>query len=390
MTINTVAILGAGVTGLTAAAKFTEMGYTVTLIERRKIGTDIGGGLDIHPNGTKTLFSLGIAETLKQACAFNSREIRIGTAQGQFINCVPLKLMEKRDEYPMLSLFRTDLLRILFENIKDRCKWYEETECRSIRIDESGVELNCDPIGLVRVDLLIAADGVNSIARKTFFPNSEKQYLGHIALGGRIPRELYEFNYLHGYRRTCVIFPCNETFAHTLIFCDKPAGWLKDHLEIEDRRRAFEGWSQKVDAIIAGIDPRSLFCVECVETPPLKSYVSQRIFLAGDAAHGMSPLGALATSIALEDIEELARLFADRRQGLEEIGKSYDAVRIPRAKEFRDFSVEILIPPITSHTSDQFEARIERLTKVAPAQVFAALVALTQKYFEPTEAIVTV
>jgi 2-polyprenyl-6-methoxyphenol hydroxylase-like FAD-dependent oxidoreductase len=385
MSITSIAVLGAGVTGLTAAAKFTEMGYRVTLIERRKIGCDIGGGLDIHPNGTKILFSLGIEEKLKSICSGNNREIRIGDPEGRFLNCVPLNKVERNPKYPMLSLFRSDILPILFDNVKDRCTYYEETECIRIDIKDDGVELGFDKIPPIRVDLVIAADGVNSLARKVLFPPSKKRYLGHVALGGKIPRDLYQYNYLHGVRRTCVVFPCTEERAHTLIFCDKPEGWLKANAAFDIHRKAFEGWSREVDTIVSSIDPSSRFCVECFEVPPLESYVFRRVFLAGDAAHGMSPLGALATSLALEDIQELADQFSDRTQTLEQIGKNYDSKRILRAKQFHDFSHQFLIPPITEHTVPLYQARMERFRRSRPDQLFAALTQLTQEHIDVEE-----
>lgn len=371
-----IVILGAGVSGLAAAIKFQSQGHKVTVIEKQTIGSNLGGGIDIHPNGTKILLSLGIEERFKELSSYNNREIRISDATGKTLNCVPLNLFEKNGQYPLASFFRKDIIQMLFAKAHG-CHFYENTDCTALEVQEEGVELTLDQSVKLQADVVIAADGINSIARRTFFPDGEKKYLGHISFGGCIPRSKYNHNYIHGLQKTCVVFPCSKELAHTVMFCPKPQGWLREHRNFDEQKELFLGWSKEVDAIVANLQPENRFCVESYEIPPLKSYVFKRIFLVGDAAHAMSPLGALATTLALEDVQELAEQFAIP-QSLNEIGDHYNQKRLPRAEQYRNFSINSLVPAITSHGPEDYKKRMERFSSVAPEKVFEPLIKLTQ------------
>jgi salicylate hydroxylase len=54
-----VAIIGAGIGGLTAALAFAKTGADVTVFEQASALTEVGAGLQITPNGARVLNALG-------------------------------------------------------------------------------------------------------------------------------------------------------------------------------------------------------------------------------------------------------------------------------------------------------------------------------------------
>jgi salicylate hydroxylase len=378
--MKTAIIIGGGIAGFSAAIKLKEMGYRIILIEKEKLCTHLGGGIDIHPNGTKVLYSLGckVEQKIKEYCRHNLSEIKIGTADGRTLNCVPLTVFEKNPSYPLISFFRQDLLKILKEDaLIDEI--YECKKCIELIVSDDFVEVKIEGMDQsLKADILIGADGINSVVRKKLNPHVDKAYLGHISFGGCVSRKYYRHNYIHGINRTCVVLPCTQNACHTVMFLPKPQGWLRKNApNFEDKRALFLGWSTEVDTILLNLEEENRFIVESYEIPLLDFYADGRIFLVGDSAHAMSPLGALATTLALEDVDELTECLK-ATPSIHQAAKMYHVKRVPRVEEFRNFSKQFLIPSITQHSPEDYRQRMERIEETAPEKVFTALVNLTQ------------
>ena len=54
-------------------------------------------------------------------------------------------------------------------------------------------------------------------------------------------------------------------------------------------RRRFGGWHDPIPALLDAADPEAVLHHDLYELPPLPSFVSGRVALAGDAAHAMTP-----------------------------------------------------------------------------------------------------
>lgn len=375
-----VVILGAGVSGLAAAIKCKNLGYHVTLIEKSDLCSHLGGGIDIHPNGVKVLFSLGLEKRLRELTLSNLRRITISNANGQTIHSIPLSSFEKNSHYPLMSFLRQDLLKALFEKAKID-KLYEKRKCTDIFIKERGVEIQLEGHNhRIFADILIGADGINSITRKKILPNVKKHYLGHISIGGLVPSQLFRHNYIHGLRRTCVVFPCSKECCHTVMFMPQPEGFLSvQKNSFEEKAALLRGWSKEADILLDHLHESHRFAVESYEIPPLEFHAQERIFLVGDAAHALSPLGALATSLALENVENLSNCLLNAPT-ISQAAQLYNRVSLPIAKKYWDFSHRFLIPTITTHQLKDYVKRMDQIKQAPPHEVFKPLIYLTQEH----------
>ncbi|MBO0758894.1 MAG: FAD-dependent monooxygenase, partial [Bradyrhizobiaceae bacterium] len=63
---GSVAIIGGGIGGLTAALCLLRAGFDVQVYEQAKTLSEIGAGINIGPNASRILNRLGIADELKR------------------------------------------------------------------------------------------------------------------------------------------------------------------------------------------------------------------------------------------------------------------------------------------------------------------------------------
>src|SRR5262249_56266640 len=92
-------------------------------------------------------------------------------------------------------------------------------------------------------------------------------------------------------------------------------------------RRRFGGWHDPIPALLDAADPDAVLHHDLYELPPLKTYTSGAVVLAGDAAHAMTPNLGQGACQALEDAVVLATVMASG-DGL----NAYDRQRRPRTQ----------------------------------------------------------
>ena len=69
-----IAIVGAGIGGLTAAAALTQKGFEVNVYERAEKLGEVGAGLQMGPNAIKVIRALGLEDAyMKTACEPENR-----------------------------------------------------------------------------------------------------------------------------------------------------------------------------------------------------------------------------------------------------------------------------------------------------------------------------
>src|SRR5438477_10842072 len=102
-----VAVVGAGMGGLTVAATLRRIGVDVTIYEQAHQFTRIGAGIQMMPNSMKVLRGIGIEERLRQtAFAPYSHLNRIGDT-GEVTRELPMP--ENLYGAPYLCMHRADL-----------------------------------------------------------------------------------------------------------------------------------------------------------------------------------------------------------------------------------------------------------------------------------------
>jgi salicylate hydroxylase len=104
-----------GIGGLTAALALARAGRDVLVLEQAEHLGDVGAGIQLSPNATRVLYSLGLRERL-ESVAFLPHAIEARSSSGRLVMRQPLgDHAIARYGFPYLHLHRADLHAVLAE-----------------------------------------------------------------------------------------------------------------------------------------------------------------------------------------------------------------------------------------------------------------------------------
>ncbi|GAM39987.1 salicylate hydroxylase [Talaromyces pinophilus] len=165
-----VIIVGAGIAGLSAAVSLCEAGHRVRIFEKSKFAAEIGAAVVLSPNAVRVLSTFGFSCDRAQA-----RQLQLWeTVDGRTLN--PLGKVDHREaeqKYgaPLYAIHRVDLHNELLRLIGEETNKPATIHLRSKVVDadpEKGfIELEDGTKHYA--DLIVAADGLRSVLRKTVF-----------------------------------------------------------------------------------------------------------------------------------------------------------------------------------------------------------------------------
>jgi len=110
----TIAIIGGGIGGLSAALSLLDAGLDVQVYERARTISEIGAGIAVSPNATRILHRLGLAQALESTAvktlAWHDRR----WDDGRTLLRSPLAgVMETAFGFPLYHMHRADLVGAL-------------------------------------------------------------------------------------------------------------------------------------------------------------------------------------------------------------------------------------------------------------------------------------
>ena len=105
-----VLIVGGGIGGLTTAIALAKNGMSATLLERSVFAEETGAGIQLGPNATRALASIGVLDAV-EAVSFKPDLLRLfDGVSGDALASMPLgRMAEERYGAPYLTFHRADL-----------------------------------------------------------------------------------------------------------------------------------------------------------------------------------------------------------------------------------------------------------------------------------------
>jgi len=304
-----IAIIGAGPGGMAAALAAHRVGFKVSLFERYREIKAAGNILNLWPPPQKVLRLIGVdTRDLGAPC-----HTVFERADGRLRADVHLSAEVER-EYGggFIGLLRWGLYKRMLDALPPGVL---KLDHRAVGFEDSerGVKVSFENREPVEADVLVGADGINSLVRST--------------LWGEEPVRHQRLHLVGGYLFTEGAAPTEGVVAHDrttqgsytpirhegrsgyewwiLEACDPAATMREDLLEFAKVRA--KRFSPKLQSLVENTPRENLQRWEIKDRPPLKQWSKGRVTLLGDAAHPTSPYAAYGAGMSIEDGYFLAR-----------------------------------------------------------------------------------
>src|SRR4051812_47823829 len=339
-----VAIVGAGIGGLTTALALAQRGHAVTVVERRTGFSEAGAGIQLSPNASRVLIDLGLGPALRRAAGEPERVVIRARASGRELGAAALSGLRERFGAPYCVIHRADLQTLLLDALRARAdvRLMMGRAALAAEQDATSAALTLEKSGgareTLRAAVVIGADGLWSAVRPALDDARLPAYRGYAAWRATLPREAAPPE-LSG-PETGLWLGRGGHVVHYPI----AGGRLVNVVAIERRKKPVEGWSAPGDraellsAFAEAAPPLRRLIEAATEWRlwslydlPAKTMARGRIALLGDAAHPVLPFLAQGGALAIEDAAVLTARLAEAADPAAALS-AYAAARLGRAR----------------------------------------------------------
>src|SRR5262249_7090175 len=181
MAAPTIAIIGAGIAGLTAAATLRKIGLAAHIFEQAQAFARVGAGVQMHPNAMKVWRGLGL-ETRIRSVGF-APEVGYNrvwhTGEVTYLHPMGAQI-EQRFGAPDISLHRAELHAALLSiNPPDMIDFDKKLVGLDRR--DGRLVLTFTDGSRTQADVVIGADGVHSTVLEILFGAGDPRFTGQVA-----------------------------------------------------------------------------------------------------------------------------------------------------------------------------------------------------------------
>ena len=341
------AIIGAGMGGLTLAAALHQRGVEAQIYEQAPHFVRLGAGIQMSPNAMRVLRGIGLEPPIR-ATAFQPHSwTNRDWDTGMLSNELPLGAdAEAKYGAPYLLMHRGDLHEVLASRVpNDRIA----LDKKLIDLDwrSGGVTLRFADGTSARADAVIAADGIHSKARELWLGAEKANFTGRVAYRTTFPAALLEGHAIDqcckwwGPDRHIVIYyvTANRDEVYFVTSVPEPEFTVESWSATGDLgrlRAAFAGFHEQVRRVVHACPRVHKWAI--VDRDPLPHWSDGAMALLGDAAHPMTQYMAQGAATAMEDAVVLSRCIVDARDDLPAAFARYEAARRERTARIQGTS----------------------------------------------------
>ncbi|MEM9469345.1 MAG: UbiH/UbiF/VisC/COQ6 family ubiquinone biosynthesis hydroxylase [Pseudomonadota bacterium] len=338
-----VTIIGGGHAGLTMAILLGQAGIQVTCIDRenpKKFDTAIDQRTTAISYGSaKILEKTGIWKDIqKKACPIEDIQILDGSQSPALLNFISSETDREAFGWIVENHFlRKELINRL-KKVK-AAKHFSQKTVVDIDTKSEKAVITCEDGLVIETDLVIGADGRNSLTRqKSGIQNREWSY-DQKAIVCIVEHEndhqnkAIEHFFAEGPFAVLPMTPHKKGKYRSSIVWTERAKTKKSLLNYDE-----ETFNHALNVRF----PKHYGEVRCISERfayPLNyqhaySYIGDKVALVADAAHGIHPIAGQGLNLGLRDVECLSRLMIEANQNKEDIGhtallKQYEQQRRP-------------------------------------------------------------
>ncbi len=340
-----VAIVGAGMGGLAAAAALRAIGARVRVYEQAGRFARIGAGIQMLPNSMKVLRGIGVERKVRGFAFAPRSHLNRVSDSGDVMAELPMP--ESRYGAPYLCMHRGDLHDALLSVVPPDAILLNK---KLLEIEEKNEKqiLKFSDGSTAAADLVVGADGVHSRVREILLGPEKPINRGRVAYravfpAARVGRDLGPSRTKWwGPDRHIVMYYTTAARDEIYFVTSKPErqDWVTPESwsakgDVGELRGAFAGFHADVRAVLDA-------CPDChkwaiLEREPLARWSGGRVVLLGDACHPMTPYMAQGAATAIEDAAVLSRVLKEN-DSVEKALAQYENHRKPRTSRIQAIS----------------------------------------------------
>jgi salicylate hydroxylase len=351
-----VAVVGGGIGGMSAAIALRRAGHSVTIYERSDFAGEVGASVSCAANGTRWLHEWNV-DVEKGDPVVLKKLINRDWKTGEPVSVYDLDDYEKRWGF-VYNMFHRQYMHAMLKDTAmseegegEPVKLLVKHKCSSIDIPSGTITFQNGVT--VKHDLIIGADGIGSVVRGILGIHPEKKPSDQSCLHCNVTTEeavkaglvdysqnsaLEYWGGQEGKWDKIVLSPCNggKLLSYYCFFPREQGdyttqAWGSDSLPVEDLLKPYPQLDSQVLGHLAigkEIQPWRLWVHQ-----PYPYIHKGNVCLLGDAGHPMMPHQSQGACMAIEDAAALGILFSKRyfNGDIAQALSVYEKVRLPRA-----------------------------------------------------------
>lgn len=362
-----ICIVGGGIGGVATALALHRCGIPAVIFERATELREVGAGMMLWPNATRSLRELGVLETVI-ARGGPSTNFLVRTAGGRVL----MDLALGKFDTPAVCMRRCDLLAVLLAALPPG-RIQLGLELQQIEQAKGKVCLYFRNGRREEFDGVVGADGIRSRVRAQLFGESAPVYRGYTVwrgisrYSGAAVRPGYNSETWGAGHRFGILATGGDLYTWYATanvrehHCDAPGGPKQELL------RMFQHWHKPVPQLIDATGDDAILKNPAYDRPAIETWGYGAVTLLGDAAHPCTPNLGQAGCMALEDAVVLAKCVR-LEATLEAAFRRYESLRGARTKHIQQRSR--LMGSLGQWENRPLVAGREVVTSLLPAALF--------------------